>query len=654
MRHKQSGKETVMLRLKTLTQHARIWYSHQLILSEIAKVKTIRLELGSGSNPQPGFIHLDVVPTAPHVDICADISRGIPLPDSCVSEIIANHVIEHISWRDNFHFISELRRVLMPGGKVFLRTPDLDFIVRVYQHGLTTPEYKPDEEFLLKHFGKITPGLWANVKIFSSQDYPSNLHRSIYTFTTLKELLEKYDFREILRPKGMPVFSAGELQIEAVCGKTEDGSPTSSLTFQTRIALGLHACIAWRYKTADLLKNAAINIIFHSVARSADRFWARAKNNMLPKNPQKIIVFNMAGIGDFARMIPFVRHLKRAYPACKITVVTNAGIGDISLFRTYIDDCIPIKPTRDYCTRFDNGHATLAGIFSLKPRAVLKIRKERFDLGIVFGLNEATGNFGTGLLHLGQVSYRIGIHLGDLEQYLNAHNKPQARINDTDFYLLPLSVLCIPVTDKRLEASVSTAAVDWARQYLVMSGYSGQKKPLFVIHPGSAGMTTSRRWPANKFAQIADKAAAELNAAVVFTGGRNECGLIRNIVQMMKTTPISTAGVTNMQGLAALLQMADLVLTNDTSTLHLASAVGAQRIIGIFGPTDPKKVIPYDTNIRVVTSRTTCSPCINKYDGNDPSTACTNKAQEQCLLDISVEDAWQTITESFGKTEQHT
>ena len=60
----------------------------------------LKLEIGSGYNPQPGYIHLDVRADLPQVDVICNIqNQRLPYVDNAISEILANHVIEHISFR---------------------------------------------------------------------------------------------------------------------------------------------------------------------------------------------------------------------------------------------------------------------------------------------------------------------------------------------------------------------------------------------------------------------------------------------------------------------------------------------------------------------------------------------------------------------------
>jgi GT2 family glycosyltransferase/ADP-heptose:LPS heptosyltransferase/predicted SAM-dependent methyltransferase len=181
-----------------------------------ANSQPIKLEIGCGYNPQPGFLHLDVRPL-PDVEYVCDFSKEpLPFEDNSLDEILSNHSIEHISWRGLPFVVGEWFRTLKPGGRVFLRTPDLEYIARSYLDGKTTPEWPGDEQYLTDNLSsEITPGWWANLKLYAGQDYPSNYHFMCFDFDMIKAFFERIGFTDVARLQIKPVFSSGELQVEA-------------------------------------------------------------------------------------------------------------------------------------------------------------------------------------------------------------------------------------------------------------------------------------------------------------------------------------------------------------------------------------------------------------------------------------------------------
>jgi len=79
----------------------------------------LKLNLGACDRVMEGFVSVDIVEPA---DVIADLSKPWPWDDSTVEEVQAHDVIEHIE--DRIHFMNELHRVLIPGGRATIITPN--------------------------------------------------------------------------------------------------------------------------------------------------------------------------------------------------------------------------------------------------------------------------------------------------------------------------------------------------------------------------------------------------------------------------------------------------------------------------------------------------------------------------------------------------
>lgn len=87
------------------------------------------LNLGAGGHKLPGFVNVDIDPGA---DVQHDLTRDLPWNDDSVDGIYSEHFIEHIAQKDGLQLLRECRRVLIPGGRLRIATPDLDAIVDDY------------------------------------------------------------------------------------------------------------------------------------------------------------------------------------------------------------------------------------------------------------------------------------------------------------------------------------------------------------------------------------------------------------------------------------------------------------------------------------------------------------------------------------------
>lgn len=130
--------------------------------------------------------------------------------------------------------------------------------------------------------------------------------------------------------------------------------------------------------------------------------------------------------------------------------------------------------------------------------------------------------------------------------------------------------------------------------------------PVVLICPGARSHI--KRWAAEGFAHVADRLTAEAGVAVVFSGEPDEEPIIETIRALMRRRAHSAVGLTTIRQLGVLMQRARLVITNDSASLHLASAVGAPTV-AIFGPTDEAKYGPTAPGSRTIRRRLFCAPC---------------------------------------------
>lgn len=150
-------------------------------------------------------------------------------------------------------------------------------------------------------------------------------------------------------------------------------------------------------------------------------------------------------------------------------------------------------------------------------------------------------------------------------------------------------------------------------------------RPLVIVCPGARSHI--KRWPADRFAKVADALIERQHAEVILSGETSEQPIIDELTRAMTHRAHSAVGSVTIQQLAALMERTQLVITNDSASLHVASAVGAPTV-AIFGPTDPAKYGPTSKHSRAIQRRLFCVPC----------EAAQCRYTHECLRFISVED----------------
>lgn len=102
----------------------------------------IKLNLGCQLHYFDGWVNMDIVGDDKDwkVDIVADVSK-LPQEDNSVDFIYAGHLVEHFYPDTLTPVIAEWRRVLKPGGKLVIVTPDCGSVFKDYASGKLTIEH---------------------------------------------------------------------------------------------------------------------------------------------------------------------------------------------------------------------------------------------------------------------------------------------------------------------------------------------------------------------------------------------------------------------------------------------------------------------------------------------------------------------------------
>lgn len=131
------------------------------------------------------------------------------------------------------------------------------------------------------------------------------------------------------------------------------------------------------------------------------------------------------------------------------------------------------------------------------------------------------------------------------------------------------------------------------------------KTPVIMV-PGARSHL--KRWPSERFAQIADRLIDEQNAQVLLIGEESEQLIVSSVTAAMRHSATNLVGKTSLAQFMALLSLAKLVITNDSASLHAAELIGVPSV-AIFGPTDEKKYGPRHPQSIVVRRTMICAPC---------------------------------------------
>lgn len=300
----------------------------------------------------------------------------------------------------------------------------------------------------------------------------------------------------------------------------------------------------------------------------------------------EILVVKLADIGDVLTITPALRALRRSLPAARITVLATPGAAPALDGLPYLDEALLFDKFR-YDRPWD----------ALRPAALANGRRFFADLrarhvDTVIILHHLTTRWGAckyaTLALASGAPRRLGLDNGR-GWFLSGrvHDEGFGARHEADYWLQVVGLLGAETADRRLEMAVPAEARAWARSRLPLG-----RSCYVAVHPGSGGYITGRRWPPERFAQVADALAAQFALQPVLVGGPGEEALAAAVQVHMARPALNLSGQTGLKQLAALLERCLLFVGGDSGVMHVAAAAGAS-IVALFGPTNEAAWGPY-------------------------------------------------------------
>lgn len=170
--------------------------SDQRLVQTYLKTSSIKkLHVGCGPHQLEGWLNADYAPSSSQI-LYLDATKRFPFEDHTFDYIFSEHMIEHISYPQGCHMLSECFRILKPNGKIRISTPDLAFLISLY--GDHNSEIQMQ---FIRHstdrWLRYAPGYQATFVINNSVRNWG--HQFIYDEQVLRHSLEQAGFTKLIR-----------------------------------------------------------------------------------------------------------------------------------------------------------------------------------------------------------------------------------------------------------------------------------------------------------------------------------------------------------------------------------------------------------------------------------------------------------------------
>ena len=316
--------------------------------------------------------------------------------------------------------------------------------------------------------------------------------------------------------------------------------------------------------------------------------------------PARILLIKFWGMGSLVCAAPLAAALRERHPRAEIDLLTFDFQRQTAEFLGFADRVITLSP------------ASLGGFLVSTLRVLGTLRRRRYSAVIDL---EFFSKFTAILAFFSGAPIRIGfqfrpIDRGDLFTHPVPFNDRLHVIRIFRSLGRPLGVADSPAAYPRLP--LDDATVERARASL---GAAGERTAYVVLNPNVSEQSAHlRRWPLERYAEIAHALAAE-GTGVVLVGGVSDREYVGRLASAIGDVPgvVDFSGRLTIPELAAVLRGAAAVVTSDTGPMHLAVAVGAP-VVAFFGTETPQLFGPIGPEHAVIRRDLACSPCLTVYN----------------------------------------
>jgi heptosyltransferase-2 len=132
-------------------------------------------------------------------------------------------------------------------------------------------------------------------------------------------------------------------------------------------------------------------------------------------------------------------------------------------------------------------------------------------------------------------------------------------------------------------------------------------RPVVVLNVGAT--RKQKCWLPERFAEVIGQ-LDEADCVLVGAGSEDAKFAARVVAECSDKKAINLVDMTSVTELAAVLSRCDLLISADSGSMHLASAVSTP-VVALFGSTDPEITGPYHGTFSVLLHKLSCSPCNN-------------------------------------------
>lgn len=316
---------------------------------------------------------------------------------------------------------------------------------------------------------------------------------------------------------------------------------------------------------------------------------------------RNLLIMRLDNIGDVIMISPAVYALRQALPTAKITLMASPSGALTAPLLPWIDAVLPWRVLWQDLGRLEFDPER-------EWELIHTLRCYQFDAVIIFSSFSQSPHPAALIAALAGIPLRLGESKEQDGLLTDAVPPASDSIHQVERNLRLIESVGFPVHNRRLKLVIPHSATQTAQQLLQPTNPdSTQFPPYILLNPWTS--CQSRNYSLDRFAEAARELSCQTGWPVVITGVEKDRQHVPALLASLDSWAIDLVGATSLTELAALVANAKLVLTNNTSTMHIADATGAPSIILFAGTELESQWKPRHSPSRLLRHSTVCSPC---------------------------------------------
>ena len=326
------------------------------------------------------------------------------------------------------------------------------------------------------------------------------------------------------------------------------------------------------------------------------------------RSARRILAIRLDNLGDVLVTTPAIHAIKASLPRVKLTLLTSPVGAQVARLNPDVDDVIIYEaPWMDPWHKLPQNSKR-------EEQMIAMIKKQHFDGAIIFTSYHQSSLPAAYLCYLADIPLRLALSIDGPGSLLTTrHKPPEHMMHEVERGLDLVSAIGLTTNKLDLMLKVPTAARGNVFEFMCVQHIDPQNL-LLVIHPGCS--MPARTYPWGMYAQVIDLLVKRLDATIVVTGARDERALVEQVlgkVQKQNRKAIfNCAGKLPFPEFCALMEAADLIITNNTGPMHIAAAVKTP-VVALFALTNPPEQWgPWRIAHRQLYHDVSCRICYNR------------------------------------------